>query len=146
MPPLGLSGAAGLFLFRNLASDIQYMLLRTSYTPDKYWTPPKGYIVQGDDPVKIAMEATQRATGYTTEDIDVYHKYRRCVKYSVNGHDKEIMFYLAQLTNKTKAPVLTKGYDCVVWAETNRACSLLRFRDMKKLTQDMTRIIVENEM
>ena len=40
--------AAGFVIFRRMAGQIEYLLLKASYG-NKHWTPPKGHVDPGED-------------------------------------------------------------------------------------------------
>jgi len=60
--------AAGIIVYRAVASGAEYLLLQTSYG-QHHWTPPKGHVDPGEDEWTAAVRETKEEAGLRETDL-----------------------------------------------------------------------------
>ncbi|KAF7273545.1 hypothetical protein GWI33_013761 [Rhynchophorus ferrugineus] len=97
--------AAGFVLFRRASNHLEYLLLQTAYGKN-HWSPPKGYVEQGESELDTAYRETLEESGINKSDIKVYEDTKRTLNYMVED------FY---------------------WLQIQDACDLAEFKNMQDL-------------
>ncbi|KAK7068540.1 nudix (nucleoside diphosphate linked moiety X)-type motif 2 [Halocaridina rubra] len=121
--------AAGLIIFRRMASEIEYLLMQTSYGIH-HWTPPKGHVDPGESDRETALRETQEEAGLKSEDFSLIEEFRKEVKYKVNGEPKTVIYWLAELRDPNSQVVLSEEHQDYRWLPLTEACTLAGFKDM----------------
>ncbi|KAJ8287244.1 hypothetical protein GJAV_G00049310 [Gymnothorax javanicus] len=139
--------ACGLIVFRRLsqtprADSIQYLLLQTSYG-QHHWTPPKGHVDPGEDDMTTALRETQEEAGLGAGHLRVEEGFVSELKYEVRGKPKEVVYWLAELTDPETPVTLSNEHQDFRWAGLEEACSLAGYRDMQGALRDAQRFLTK---
>ncbi|XP_055390148.1 bis(5'-nucleosyl)-tetraphosphatase [asymmetrical] [Condylostylus longicornis] len=124
--------AAGFLVFRILNNQIEYLLLRASYGI-RHWSPPKGHVDPGEDDFTTALRETKEEAGYSDLDLKIYTNETMTLKYDVDGVPKSVIYWLAELVNPCKNPVLSDEHTEYKWLPKNEAKELAKFKDFQDL-------------
>lgn len=125
--------AAGLVIFRRITSNIQYLLLQTSYG-NHHWTPPKGLVDEGEtNEMQTALRETQEESGLEKNDLKIYEEVKKVLQYNVRGKPKTVVYWLAELINSNAAVRLSEEHQDFKWLELEEACTLGSFKEMQEL-------------
>lgn len=143
--------AAGFLIFRRIQSDIEYLLLKASYG-QKHWTPPKGekliqvsttwqrkwfhfigfnagHVDPGEDDFTTALRETREEAGYTADDLHIHKDEQKVLNYKVKGNDKTVIYWLAELRDLQKDPILSDEHTEFRWLKKDDAISLSGYAD-----------------
>lgn len=147
--------AAGFLLFRRLNSTIEYLLLKASYG-SHHWTPPKGiyllncanwpqsfdsyaeihstgHVDPGEDDFTTALRETREEAGYSADDLIVYKDLSKTLAYEVKGKPKTVIYWLAELRDPQKDPILSDEHTEFRWLAKADAVSLSGYRDFANM-------------
>lgn len=147
---MGIKRAAGFLIYRRIQSDIEYLLLKASYGR-KHWTPPKGkkliqkrhernewyhfinliagHVDPGEDDFTTALRETSEEAGYTADDLHIHKEEQKVLNYKVKGNDKTVIYWLAELRNPQKDPILSDEHTEFRWLKKDDAISLSGYAD-----------------
>ncbi|XP_058788779.1 bis(5'-nucleosyl)-tetraphosphatase [asymmetrical] [Phymastichus coffea] len=137
--------ACGFVIFRRLCGDIEYLLMQTSYR-DHHWTPPKGHVDPGENDMQTALRETEEESGYLKEDLIIYDGARREMIYKVKNKPKTVIYWLAELINKSKQVKMSKEHQDFKWLPIDEACHLTGFTEMQDALKYFHKYIAENNL
>lgn len=156
--------AAGFLIFRRLNAQIEYLLLKASYG-DKHWTPPKGKIIAcfkiafgdmkpttnvlikanalklpghvdpGEDDFTTALRETREEAGYASTDLKIHKDEQKILNYKVKGKDKTVVYWLAELCDATKDPILSDEHTEFRWLDKDAAIKLSGYADFAEMVK-----------
>ncbi|XP_063602440.1 bis(5'-nucleosyl)-tetraphosphatase [asymmetrical]-like [Penaeus indicus] len=121
--------AAGLVIYRCIATEIQYLLMQASYG-DHHWTPPKGHVDPGESDLETALRETQEEAGLSRNDFTLLESFKKELKYEVRGKPKTVIYWLAEMNDNSKEVALSEEHQEFRWLPLADACSLAKFPDM----------------
>ncbi|XP_055842076.1 bis(5'-nucleosyl)-tetraphosphatase [asymmetrical] [Episyrphus balteatus] len=127
--------AAGLIIFRRLCGEIQYLLMKASYG-DYHWSSPKGHVDPGEDDFTTALRETQEEAGYSKDDLIIYKEITSTLHYEVKGKPKAVIYWLAELKDPSKEPVLSEEHTELKWLPMEEAKATVGFEDNQKLIEE----------
>ncbi|PIK59452.1 putative bis(5'-nucleosyl)-tetraphosphatase [Apostichopus japonicus] len=126
--------AGGILIFRRMKNEVQYLLLQTSYG-EHHWTPPKGHVDPGEDFRTAALRETEEEAGLRESQFRLFD-FEKCLKYSVRGRAKEVVYWLAELKDPNTPVKLSDEHQDFKWLCLSEACSYSRFNDMQEVLKD----------
>ncbi|KAJ8678803.1 hypothetical protein QAD02_014590 [Eretmocerus hayati] len=97
--------------------------MQTSYG-GHHWTPPKGHVDKGESDFETALRETQEEAGFVKEDLKIFEDLKRELNYPVNGKPKTVIYWLAELINKTKDVRMSDEHKDYKWLPVKEACDL----------------------
>ncbi|CAD6997660.1 bis(5'-nucleosyl)-tetraphosphatase [asymmetrical] [Ceratitis capitata] len=134
--------AAGLVIFRRIGEQIQYLLLRASYG-DFHWSSPKGHVDPGEDDFTTALRETKEEAGYSEEDLIIYHDKKKVLNYKVNDKPKVVIYWLAQLKDPNKEPMLSDEHVEMKWLSKDDAKRTVGYKDNQDMIDEFHEIILK---
>ncbi|XP_053674918.1 bis(5'-nucleosyl)-tetraphosphatase [asymmetrical] [Anopheles nili] len=137
--------AAGFLIFRRLCERIEYLMLQASYG-QHHWSPPKGHVDPGEDDYATALRETTEEAGYTEGDLNVYRNQTRTLEYKVKGHDKVVIYWLAELRNASLEVKLSDEHQDMKWLECDAAIKIAGYDDFAKMVREFDTKIKTNEL
>lgn len=128
--------AAGFIVFRSLASEIQYLLLQTSYG-QHHWTPPKGHVDPGESEFETALRETAEEAGLNKSHLDIVENYKKTLHYPVNGRPKRVVYWLAKMKDPDMAISLSDEHIDYKWLKLEEANKLIsQYIDMQTVLNE----------
>lgn len=126
--------AAGFLIFRRLRERIEYLMLQASYG-QHHWSPPKGHVDPGEDDFKTALRETMEESGYQESDLRVFKNQTRTLEYKVKGHDKTVVYWLAELVDPSKEVKLSDEHQDLKWLERDDAIEIAGYKDFADMVR-----------
>lgn len=120
--------AAGCLIFRRLSGRIEFLMLQASYG-QHHWSPPKGHVDPGEDDYKTALRETMEESGYKETDLRIFKDQTLTLEYKVKGHDKIVIYWLAELINPSKEVTLSDEHQDLKWLERDDAIQIAGYDD-----------------
>lgn len=148
---------AGLFVFRRINSNVEYLMLKPA-KPQKNWSPPKGgvffvlscvfflfFVIRisfslsgridnGEDDFAAALRETEEESGYTIDDLNIHADNPLFSNQRTrNGKHKTVIYWLAELVNIEKSPTLSDEHSEYRWLtkdETIAICDVPEFTEI----------------
>ncbi|KAI9578742.1 bis(5'-nucleosyl)-tetraphosphatase [asymmetrical] [Glossina fuscipes] len=136
--------AAGFVVFRRVYNEIQYLLLKASYG-SFHWSSPKGHVDPGEDDFFTALRETREEAGYCEEDLQIYKDNPIVLKYEVNGKPKEVIYWLAEVRDPCKEPVLSEEHSDLKWLTKDDAKKIVGFRDNQEMIEKFHEFLLANK-
>ncbi|XP_055914795.1 bis(5'-nucleosyl)-tetraphosphatase [asymmetrical] [Eupeodes corollae] len=127
--------AAGFVIFRRLCGEIQFLLMRASYG-DFHWSSPKGHVDPGEDDFTTALRETQEEAGYSEKDLIIYKEINCTLNYEVKGKPKVVVYWLAEVKDPSKEPVLSEEHTELKWLPKEEAKKQVGFEDNQRLLEE----------
>uniref|UniRef100_A0A182QT00 Bis(5'-nucleosyl)-tetraphosphatase [asymmetrical] n=1 Tax=Anopheles farauti TaxID=69004 RepID=A0A182QT00_9DIPT len=137
--------AAGFLIFRRLCERIEYLMLQASYG-QHHWSPPKGHVDPGEDDYATALRETTEEAGYAESDLKVYREQSRTLEYKVKGHDKVVVYWLAELRNAAQEAKLSDEHQDQKWLDCDAAIRISGYEDFAKMVREFDAKIKANEL
>ncbi|EDW03114.1 bis(5'-nucleosyl)-tetraphosphatase [asymmetrical] [Drosophila grimshawi] len=134
--------AAGFVLFRRLCGQIEYLLLKASYG-DFHWSSPKGHVDPGEDDFTTALRETKEEAGYDESDLIIYRDTPLTLNYIVKGKPKIVIYWLAELRNPNKKPVLSEEHTELKWLAKEAAKECVGFKDNQEMIDKCQEMILD---
>ncbi|VDI32855.1 bis(5'-nucleosyl)-tetraphosphatase [asymmetrical]-like [Mytilus edulis] len=127
--------AAGLIIFRKIQSNIEYLLLQTSYG-QHHWTPPKGHVDPGESELQTAIRETEEEAGLSEQAYNILSEFKYTLNYEVKGRPKRVVYWLAEMKNQECPIILSDEHQTYVWSTLDRALEISQYSDMQKLLKE----------
>lgn len=86
-------------IFYKFGKGPEFLLINDSYSKKKFWAPPKGKIIGQEDELQCAIREANKITGLITRDFQIEDDFRAEFKYLAETRPKNVVFFLAQLTD-----------------------------------------------
>lgn len=83
----------------------------------------------GEDEFTTALREMREETGYLPDDFHVYKEHMQELRYPVNGVDKRVVYWLAELNDPEKPVKLSEEHLDMAWAKYARAIELANYPD-----------------
>ncbi|XP_033749545.1 bis(5'-nucleosyl)-tetraphosphatase [asymmetrical]-like [Pecten maximus] len=123
--------AAGFIVFRSLSSEIQYLLLQTSYG-QHHWTPPKGHVDPGESEFETALRETAEEAGLNKSHLEIVDNFKKTLHYPVNGRPKRVVYWLAKMKDPEMPVTLSDEHIDFKWLKLEEANKLIsQYKDMQ---------------
>ncbi|CAB0038232.1 unnamed protein product [Trichogramma brassicae] len=122
--------SCGFIIFRRVLPNVEYLLMQASYGQHS-WTPPKGFVDPGENDMQTAYRETREEAGLSKEDLKVYEDCKLELKYEVGGKMKTVIYWLAELLDKSKDVQMSREHQDYKWLRLAEACELSGFKDMQ---------------
>ncbi|XP_042862979.1 bis(5'-nucleosyl)-tetraphosphatase [asymmetrical]-like [Penaeus japonicus] len=132
--------AAGLVIFRCIATEIQYLLMQASYA-DHHWSPPKGHVDPGESDLETALRETEEEAGLSGSDFTLIDSFKKELKYEVRGKPKTVIYWLAELNNGSKEVTLSEEHLEFRWLPLAEACSLAKYPNLVSTLEECEEFI-----
>ncbi|XP_060072219.1 bis(5'-nucleosyl)-tetraphosphatase [asymmetrical]-like [Ylistrum balloti] len=128
--------AAGFIVFRTISSEIQYLLLQTSYG-QHHWTPPKGHVDPGESEFDTALRETTEEAGLNRSHLEVIDNFKKTLNYPVNGRPKRVVYWLAKMKDPEMAVTLSDEHIDFKWLKVQEANELItQYKDLQAVLND----------
>lgn len=137
---MGVKVAAGFIIFRRINHEIEYLLMQTSYGIH-HWTPPKGHLDPGETEIEAAIRETFEESGLQKSDLHIFEDQIVNLNYDVNGKPKKVVYWLAELINKSAKVRLSEEHQDYQWLNLDNACKYASYEDMIKVLKNFDQII-----
>ena len=129
--------AAGLMIFRRVSGrPVEYLLLQASYpnhAGGRDWTPPKGKREGSEEPIDTAFRESREETRLPRDILELVSSKPVIVRYSPRpGVQKEVSYFLAELSDVNHPIGLSIEHQNFEWAEFSTARRLLRYTDLQE--------------
>uniref|UniRef100_A0A0K8TS11 Bis(5'-nucleosyl)-tetraphosphatase [asymmetrical] n=1 Tax=Tabanus bromius TaxID=304241 RepID=A0A0K8TS11_TABBR len=134
--------AAGFVIFRRVCEQFQYLLLQASYG-SHHWSPPKGHVDKGEDDFATALRETKEESGYGESDLKIYKEVTATLNYNVKGVPKVVVYWLAELIDPEKDPVLSEEHEAFKWLPKEEAKTTATYKDFGEMLEDFENKIKE---
>ncbi|XP_070507107.1 bis(5'-nucleosyl)-tetraphosphatase [asymmetrical] [Chironomus tepperi] len=128
--------AAGFLIYRLISNEIQYLLMKASYG-NFHWTPPKGHVDADESDYETALRETHEEAGYTEDDLIIYKNLYKILNYQVNGKSKVVIYWLAQLRDATKNPLLSDEHTEFKFLNKTDAILLCGYKDFANMVEEL---------
>ncbi|KAF4528347.1 hypothetical protein B566_EDAN006602 [Ephemera danica] len=123
--------AAGFVIYRKIANQVEFLLLKASYPP-YHWSPPKGHVDPGENDMETALRETQEEAGFTKDHLNIM-SFTKTLQYNVRDCCKSSIYWLAELRNPDTPLVLSKEHTEFVWLPLEQACARAGFQDFNAM-------------
>ncbi|KAK3588630.1 hypothetical protein CHS0354_021498 [Potamilus streckersoni] len=127
--------AAGFLIFRRVSSEVQYLLLQTSYG-EHHWTPPKGHVDPGEDEMQTAYRETKEEAGLDVEQLNLIKNFKKELKYDVQGKPKKVIYWLSELKDPNTPVTLSDEHQSYKWLKLEDAVQFAKYPEMRKVLKD----------
>lgn len=94
-----------------------------------------GHVDPGEDDYTTALRETQEEAGYTSADLKIYKDQQKILNYKVKGKDKIVVYWLAELCDAKKDPILSDEHTEFRWLEKDDAIKLCGYADFAEMVQ-----------
>lgn len=100
-----------------------------------------GHIDPGEDFRMAALRETEEEAGLTESQFNICD-FEKCLKYSVRGRPKEVVYWLAELKDPHTPVKLSEEHQDFKWLNLAEACSYAKFEDMQEVLRDADEYIL----
>uniref|UniRef100_A0A1B6D6Q1 Bis(5'-nucleosyl)-tetraphosphatase [asymmetrical] n=1 Tax=Clastoptera arizonana TaxID=38151 RepID=A0A1B6D6Q1_9HEMI len=132
--------AAGFVIYRIISSEVQYLLMQTSYGIN-HWTPPKGHVDPGESDFDTAVRETREESGINLADLRIIEGFKKIIEYNVKGKNKRVTYWLAELLNPETAVIMSEEHQAYKWLPLQDACQLANFKEMQDVLIECQKFI-----
>lgn len=94
-----------------------------------------GHVDAGEDDFTTALRETQEEAGYRADDIIIYKDQTKILEYKVKGKNKIVVYWLAELRDTSKDPILSNEHTEFRWLAKDDAIVLSGFHDFANMVQ-----------
>lgn len=94
-----------------------------------------GHVDPGEDDFTTALRETQEEAGYTNDDLNIHKDQQKILNYKVNGKDKIVVYWLAELRDTQKNPILSNEHTEFRWLLKDDAIKLSGYGDFAEMVQ-----------
>lgn len=94
-----------------------------------------GHVDPGEDDFTTALRETREEAGYTADDLKIFKDQQKILNYKVNGKDKTVVYWLAELCDAQKNPALSDEHTEFRWLNKDDAVKLSGFADFAAMVQ-----------
>lgn len=96
---------------------------------------PLGHVDPGEDDFTTALRETQEEAGYKEADLTIFKDQCKVLNYKVNGNDKVVVYWLAELKDPQKNPQLSDEHTEFIWLPKEDAISKAGYADFAEMVQ-----------
>lgn len=100
-----------------------------------------GHVDPGEDDYQTALRETQEEAGYLASDLNIYKDQQKVLQYKVKGHDKTVIYWLAELIDARKNPTLSDEHTEFQWLQKNEAIALSGYKDFAEMVNHFHQVI-----
>lgn len=94
-----------------------------------------GHVDPGEDDFTTALRETQEEAGYSSVDLNIHKDKQKILNYKVKGKDKAVVYWLAELKNAQKVPILSDEHTEFRWLAKDDAISLSGYPDFAEMVK-----------
>lgn len=94
-----------------------------------------GHVDPGEDDFTTALRETREEAGYTDVDLKIYKDQQKILNYKVKGRDKMVVYWLAELSDAEKDPILSDEHTEFRWLKKDDAIKLSGYADFAEMVQ-----------
>lgn len=95
-----------------------------------------GHVDPGEDDFTTALRETREEAGYTIDDLKIYEEQSKTLIYKVKGQRKEVIYWLAEIANVDKDPILSDEHTEFRWLTKDAAIQLSGYSDFAAMVND----------
>lgn len=103
----------------------------------------KGHVDPGETDFETALRETREEAGYLKEDLKIYEDAKQEMQYLVNNKPKIVIYWLAELINKSKEVTMSSEHQDFKWLPLQPACDLAGYSEMKSALMYCDKYILE---
>lgn len=92
-----------------------------------------GHVEANEDVFQTALRETQEEAGYKPDDLHIYKDQHKTLSYKVNGNNKTVVYWLAELKDPHKIPELSYEHTEFQWLAKDNAILLNGFDDFAEM-------------
>lgn len=81
------------------------------------------------------MRETHEEAGYTSADLKIFKDQQKILNYKVKGKDKTVVYWLAELCDAEKDPILSDEHTEFRWLKKDDAIKLSGYADFAAMVQ-----------
>lgn len=98
----------------------------------------------GEDDFSAALREVEEEAGFTVNDLCIYKEHSKTLQYKVNnGHDKFVVYWLAELKDPQTNPKLSHEHTEFRWVTKDDAILLVGYDDFAVMITELHDKIVE---
>jgi len=132
-------------IFYKFGKGPEFLLINDSYSKKKFWAPPKGKIIGQEDELQCAIREANKITGLITRDFQVEEDFRAEFKYLDETRPKNVVFFLAQLSDPTHKIYPTAEGIHFNWLPLPQAAERAFFKNMQEVLKQAQDYIEEKK-
>lgn len=83
----------------------------------------------GEDDYTTALRETHEEAGYATNDLTIYKNLSKTLEYKVKGKPKTVVYWLAELRDQQRNPILSDEHTEFRWLPKDEAIKLSGYPD-----------------
>ena len=88
---------------------------------------------RNESPLQAAERETKEEAGLVKNDYEHYNKFEEKITYNVNGHMKDVYYYLARIRNAQQKINLSDEHRNSIWSNLKDACDLVKHYEMQNV-------------
>ena len=104
----------------------------------------KGHVDPGESDMETALRETREEAGYSKDDLKIFDSAKQELNYTVNNKPKTVIYWLAELINKTKDVTMSNEHQDFKWLPLEEACKLSGYSDMENTLKYFDKYIADN--
>ncbi|ORX59299.1 hypothetical protein BCR36DRAFT_579880 [Piromyces finnis] len=132
-------------IFYKFGKGPEFLLINDSYAKKKFWAPPKGKIIGQEDELQCAIREANKITGLVTRDFQVEEDFKAEFKYLAETRPKNVVFFLAQLTDPTHKIYPTAEGIHFNWLPFQQAADKAVFKNMQEVLRQAQEYVEEKK-
>jgi 8-oxo-dGTP pyrophosphatase MutT (NUDIX family) len=86
-----------------------------------------------ESPLQAAERETKEEAGLDKNDFEHYKKFEEKITYNVNGHHKDVYYYLARIRDGQQKINLSDEHRDFIWLNLKDACDLVKYYEMQNV-------------
>lgn len=94
-----------------------------------------GHVDPGEDDFTTALRETHEEAGYTSTDLKIHKDQQKILNYKVKGKDKVVVYWLAEVYDAKKDPILSDEHTEFRWLGKDDAIKLCGYADFAEMVQ-----------
>ena len=103
-----------------------------------------GHCETGESDLTTAFRETEEESGFTKDDLKVYENCKEEMEYLVKNKPKTVIYWLAELINKSKDVQMSKEHQDFKWLPIDEACRYAAYTEMQSSLKNVDKYICEN--
>lgn len=88
-----------------------------------------GHVDPGEDDFTTALRETKEEAGYAPDDLKIHKDLTKILNYKVKGRDKTVVYWLAEIADAKRDPILSDEHTEFRWLAKEEAIALSGFQD-----------------
>jgi 8-oxo-dGTP pyrophosphatase MutT (NUDIX family) len=131
--------SCGAVVFRDIKGDIRYLLIKNKRSA--HWGFPKGHIEPGETKTQTAFREVLEETGI---HINIFDGFESISQYKIRDKIEKTVSIFVGTTKDTSTVIQKEEIEDYIWLTYDRAMSLLKFDNDKKILSSAHEFLNEN--